>query len=275
MKLFLSCDMEGATGLVSFSQVLPKSPEYPLGRAMQLFDVRVLVEAALEWGVEEILINDAHSAMRNLDLRDFPDSEKLQLCSGSSKILGMVEGVAECDAAFFVAYHAMAGTEKAVMDHTMGFSPFEVRLNRQLVGETGLNAAACGALRVPVALVTGDYAVCCEARSILGEGVTCCAVKEGCGAHAARLLGPAQTKVLLQKAALEALDKVAAGAVSPFDVALPCQGSVTFCTTLQCDRASLVPGSERITGRTLTGTFESVLDFYRWQASVIALGEHA
>jgi D-amino peptidase len=275
MKLFLSCDMEGATGLVSFSQVMPKNSEYPLGRAMQLHDVRALVETALEWGVERIILNDAHGSMRNLDLRDFPDSEKLELCSGSSKILGMVEGVQECDVAFFVAYHAMAGTEKAVMDHTMGFSPFEVRLNRQLVGETGLNAAACGALGVPVALISGDYAVCCEARSLLGQGITCCDVKEGCGARAARLLGPEQTKVLLQKAAREALDKAAAGKIFPFEVSLPCQGSVTFCETRQCDRASIVPGSERVSGRTLVGTFESVLDFYRWQASVIALGESA
>ncbi len=275
MKLFLSCDMEGATGLVSFSQVMPKSPEYPLGRSMQLHDVRALVEAALEWGVEKIIVNDAHSSMRNLDFRDFPNSEKLELCSGSSKVLGMVEGVSECDVAFFAAYHAMAGTEKAVMDHTMGFSPFEVRLNRQLVGETGLNAAACGALGVPVALVAGDYALCCEATSLLGEGLVCCAVKEGCGADAAHLLGPERTGELLRKAALDALDKAAEGKSPLFEAALPCQGSITFCKTRQCDRASLVPGSERISGRTLVGTFDTVLDFYRWQASVIALGEQA
>lgn len=79
-------------------------------------DVLSAVEAAFEWGIEEVTINDSHNTMINLDVSAFPSST--QIISGSPKILGMVDGVGEADVAFFMGYHAMAGTEKAVLDHT-------------------------------------------------------------------------------------------------------------------------------------------------------------
>ena len=109
MKLYISSDMEGSTGVVAPCQVDSLCPEYSFGRAMQLHDVLSAVEAAFEWGIEEVTINDSHNTMINLDVSAFPSST--QIISGSPKILGMVDGVGEADVAFFMGYHAMAGTE--------------------------------------------------------------------------------------------------------------------------------------------------------------------
>lgn len=187
----------------------------------------------------------------------------------------MIEGFQDDDAAFFVAYHAMAGTQKALMAHTIGLSAFEVRLNDQPMGETGLNAMACGAMDVPVAFVSGNDAVCWEAASLLGSGVVCCPVKEASSSSAGKLVSSGETNTLLKAATRKALYRVKEGRVNSFKVEIPCQGSVTFCDTRACDLASLVPGSERLDGRTLGYNASDVLDFYQWQKAVITIGDTA
>ena len=198
MRVLLSCDMEGATGVVSFDQVSRGTSEYEFGRDMQLKDTLAVIAGAREAGAHRILINDAHESMRNLDVRALP--RDVELLSGWPKNLCMMEGAPEADVALLVAYHAMAGTERAVLDHTMSAAAVhEVRLNGRAVGEIGLGAALCGALGLPVALVTGDVAACLEAESLL-PGVVTCPVKEGHGRFSARVLTPEVTAERLAQA---------------------------------------------------------------------------
>ena len=158
--------MEGSTGVVSAAQVRAGRAEYAFGRARQLGDVRAAARGALDAGAERVIICDAHGAMTNLDIAEFGKS--VMLAGGSPKVLGMVEGVAGCAAAFFVGYHAMAGTEKAVLDHTFDSRTiYGLAVNGVKMGETGVNALLCGALGVPVALAAGDDALCAEARTPL------------------------------------------------------------------------------------------------------------
>ena len=73
------------------------------------------------------------------------------------------------DAALFVGMHAMAGTPDGVLAHTVsGSSWWRLRFNGVEVGETGINAALCGAWGCPVLLVTGDEASCREGCSATG-----------------------------------------------------------------------------------------------------------
>lgn len=273
MNVYISCDMEGATGVVGFDQVEPGSAGYPFGRAMQRHDLLAVVEAALEGGASRILVNDAHWNMNNLDPTGFPSS--VELCSGSWKVLSMVEGVDECQVAFFVCYHAMAGTEKAVTDHTMSRIVHDVRLNGRRVGETGINAAVCGFLGIPVALVTGDQAVCLEAESLLGEELVTCAVKEGKSATAARLLSPGRTAPLLRDATCRAMERALSGRAPLFSVPPLYRMEVEFSRSAQCDAASIVPGSQRFSGRGLMTENTDMLELYRWFRSAVNLAETA
>ncbi|WP_029165651.1 M55 family metallopeptidase [Aminiphilus circumscriptus] len=273
MHVYISCDMEGATGVVGFDQVEPGSAGYAFGRAMQRHDLLAVVHAALEAGATRILVNDAHENMNNLDSTGFPTS--VELCSGSQKVLSMVEGVDECQVAFFVCYHAMAGTEKAVTDHTMSRIVHDVRLNGRCVGETGINAAVCGFLGVPVALVTGDQAVCLEAESLLGEELVTCAIKEGRSASAARLLPPERTEALLREATRRAMERALSGKAPLFPLQSPYRMELEFSRSSQCDAACIVPGSRRFSGRGLMAENEDMLELYRWFRSAVNLAESA
>src|SRR5205814_9027306 len=92
-----------------------------------------------------------------------------------------------CDDALFVGMHAKAGTPDGVLSHTVSGEAWrELRFNGVAVGETGINAALCGHWGCPVLLVTGDDAVCREARDLLGDGLTTVSVKRGLGRSSAR-----------------------------------------------------------------------------------------
>lgn len=270
MILYISTDMEGSTGVVSPSQVDHREPLYGFGRAMQLSDLKAVVRAALNWGVDSIIVNDSHWTMTNLSYRDWEFPEEVELISGTPKLLGMVEGVSGADAAFFLGYHAMPGTEKAVLDHAYSSDVvFSLTVNGRQVGETGLNAMICGALGVPVAMVSGDYALCCEAESVLGPGVVTCCLKEGLGRFTAKTLPPEVTAELLAKSCEKALDAASAGKVACMEPARHNRMELTCFSTSQADAASLVPGTERISGRVLAVTAESVFELRRCLSSWI------
>ena len=65
--------------------------------------------------------------------------------------------------------HARAGDGDGGMNHTVSGRAGATFVQRHAVGETGINAALCGAWGCPVLLVTGDEAVCREGRELLGR----------------------------------------------------------------------------------------------------------
>lgn len=268
MKVYISSDMEGSTGVVSAEQVTFGKPEYEFGRRMQLHDTLAAVSAALSWGAEFVTVNDSHDRMINLDVSMFPS--EVSLISGSPKILGMVEGVSGNDAAIFIGYHAMAGTEKAVLDHTYNSKVvYGFKVNGIKLGETGLNALFCGALEVPVSMVAGDTAVCLEASSLLGKTLVTCALKDGLGRNAAVTRSPEETAVLISESVKRALDAASADRSPVLRMEAPYKAELTFHTTAQADAAGLVPGSERVSGRTMVFTTEDIFEIRRWYSSSI------
>jgi D-amino peptidase len=115
------------------------------------------------------------------------------------------------------------------------------------VGETGINAALCGTWDCPVLLVTGDSAVCEEARELLGEGLTTVAVKEGLGRYSARQIPPQRARELIEEGARKALGDL--GAVAPYDPGKPCEIEVDLTNTAAADEYRRKPGVEVVEPR--------------------------
>ena len=240
MKIYISSDMEGSTGVVSAAQVDCTKPQYAFGKAMQAADVAAAVKAALDSGAECVVVNDSHCTMTNLDIAGF--GGEVRLITGAPKLLGMVEGARGCDAAIFLGYHAMAGTEKAVLDHTFDqHTIYGLAINGRKMGETGVNALLCGALGVPVIMVSGDDALCLEAGSLLGRQLETCSVKEGLGRAAALCLTPESSAELIRSGVKRAVERLKKGEFAPFTPAAPYLLEVTLMNTLQTD-ARWCPG---------------------------------
>ena len=163
MKILISADMEGATGVTWPADVLPGTPQWERCRAMFTSDVNAAVLGFFEGGADEVLINEAHWSMRNLLLERL--DERAQMLTGKHKSLSMVEGIqhGDVDGIAFVGYHTGAGTE-GVLAHTyLANSITGVWLNGVRASEGLLNAQVVAEYGVPVVLVTGDDLTCVDA----------------------------------------------------------------------------------------------------------------
>jgi D-amino peptidase len=109
-----------------------------------------------------------------------------------------------------VGYHAMNRVANGVLFHSQSpNNDARYFYNDMELGEIGQAAMYYGDFGVPVAMVTGDVAVCREARELLGEGVVTVAVKEGYGRQSARCLAPARAHGLIRAGAREAIGRAA------------------------------------------------------------------
>ncbi|MHB0886518.1 MAG: M55 family metallopeptidase [Bacillota bacterium] len=242
LKVYISVDMEGIGGVVNWDETGREGlGDYDRARKLMAGEVNAAIEGALAAGATEILVNDSHSSMRNLIIEDLNPAARL--ISGSPKPMSMMEGLDDSyAAAFFVGYHARA-TTLGVLNHTYTGSLLEYRVNGQVLGETGMNAATAGDHGVPVVLVTGDGTVCTEARALL-NGVETVAVKEHIGRYAANNLHPTKSRALIKEAAERALKGL--GKVKPLKIKRPVRVELKFNATSLADGACLMPGVERV-----------------------------
>ncbi len=269
LKVYVSVDMEGISGVVAPDHTNPESREYAAARHWMAGDVNAVVAGLLAGGATEIVVNDSHGGMTNIlpdDLR--PEAT---LISGTPKPLAMMAGIDRTyDACVFVGYHAKAGTEAATLDHTIsGATVHGIKVNGVEMPELGLNAAIAGSFGVPVVMVSGDAAVCRQATDLLGDGVVTVAVKEALSRTAARLVPFAESRRRLEAAARDALADRAR--VRPFRVEPPYRIEVAFLNSGLADRAGLLPGVTRTDARTLTFTTGDYLEGFTTVRARIAL----
>jgi hypothetical protein len=91
VKIYISVDMEGITGLVDAEDVQPPGRDYERGRILMTEDTNAAVRGAYDAGATAVLVNDAHGPMRNL-LPDLLDP-RATLIKGRPKPMGMMEGL--------------------------------------------------------------------------------------------------------------------------------------------------------------------------------------
>ncbi|WP_381792366.1 M55 family metallopeptidase [Streptomyces niveus] len=203
MKILISADMEGATGVTWPGDVLPGTPQWERCRTLFTSDVNAAVLGFLDGGADDVLINEAHWSMRNLLLEEL--DYRAQLLTGRHKSLSMVEGVqhGDVDAIAFIGYHTGAGTE-GVLAHTyLANSITGVWLNGARASEGLLNAHVVAEYGVPVVLVTGDDLTCRDADGYAPDARKV-AVKDYVSRYAAVCRTPARTAADIRSAAREA-----------------------------------------------------------------------
>ncbi|MGC0413217.1 D-aminopeptidase [Streptomyces sp. SAI-163] len=192
MKILISADMEGATGVTWPADVLPGTPQWERCRSMFTSDVNAAVLGFFDGGADEVLVNEAHWSMRNLLLERL--DERTEMLTGRHKALSMVEGVqhGDVDGIAFIGYHAGAGME-GVLAHTYLANQLTgVWLNDVRASEGLLNAHVVAEYGVPVVLVTGDDVACEDALGYAPEARKV-AVKDHVSRYAAVCRTPART----------------------------------------------------------------------------------
>ncbi|MDF3141563.1 MULTISPECIES: M55 family metallopeptidase [unclassified Streptomyces] len=199
MRIYISADMEGVTGLVDADDVQPGGRDYERGRLMMAEDVNAAVRGALAAGATDITVNDAHGPMRNILPENLHPSARL--IRGKPKHMGMLEGLApEHDAVICVGYHSRAGALGVLSHSFMGHEIEDMWLDGRPVGEIGLAHATAAAIGVPVAVLTGDDRACVEMAE-WDASVTTVAVKHARDRFAADLCPAEEARKAIEEAA--------------------------------------------------------------------------
>jgi D-amino peptidase len=263
MKVYISCDLDGVCGVVDRDQLFDSaSADYRHACHLLTAEVNAAVSGALSVGAAEVVVNDGHYRMRNI----IPDElhPRARLIAGRFKPGFMIEGLDESfGMALFIGYHAAAGVAAGTLNHT--YHAFELQLNDMVCSEGTLNAAVAGHYGVPVGLVTGDTATVNGLREQLGPQLRGVAVKEGITRLAARhLMSVAEAREAIEFETAEAVrDALEGRSPAPLRLQPPITMRLTFKETLYADGAAMLPGAERIDGRTIEWSFDDMLQAYR------------
>ena len=272
LKVFISADMEGIGGIVTWDvQARSSGREYEKFRKLMTMEVNAAIQGALEAGATEIVVADSHADGQNLDVELL--HPRAHLIRSWPRPLLMMQGVdANADAAVFIGYHASEGAENGVLSHTMSSSRiYEVKLNGVAVPEAGFNAAVAGHFGVPVVFLAGDQTILEEARKLLGpiEGVE---VKHALGRYSAEALHPTIVQERIREGVRAALLRL--GDFKPYRLTPPIKLQIAFKSPINAEILSMLPGMERADAHTIVFTARDMVEASKFLLVVMDYGSY-
>ena len=166
MKIFISADIEGVTGIAHWNETGKAYPnEYSQFQKQMTAEVTAAVQAAIDVGATEVLVKDAHDSGRNLILEDLPEMVKV-VRGWAGHPLSMIQELdSSFEAILFIGYHSRAGQGTNPLAHTMSSARIaRMTLNGQDMSEFYLHGLAASYYGVPSVFVSGDQGLCDEVQ---------------------------------------------------------------------------------------------------------------
>ncbi len=180
MKIFISADIEGCAGLSFTDETHKNESVYQRYAEEMTNEVVAVCEAAHAAGATAIVVKDGHGDASNINPLAMP--EYVTLIRGKSgHPYNMMFGLDETfDGVFFLGYHAAAGNPEFAISHTSTGNSQYIRLNGRYMSEFMLNTYTASSLGIPVLFLSGDEAVCRDARELAPQ-ISTAEIKRGVG----------------------------------------------------------------------------------------------
>lgn len=268
MRLFISVDIEGVAGVVDETHWRMGEINYGLGRELMVGELNAAIEGALEAGATDIVVNDSHHFMVNLDpLRVHPAA---RIILGRVKPMSMCQGLGPgFDAAAWIGYHAGGGALHGCLDHTYTGILHEVRINGRPVSEGLLNGLVAGHFGCPVVFVSGDQTVAAEMQA-WEPGIRAAVVKESLGRQAVVSVHPERARAMIRAGIREALQP-RADFPKPLRVTPPITLEIDLQSTQMGDILERVVGVERTGARSVRARADDALTIHRYFLTIMSM----
>lgn len=266
MKVMISTDMEGVSGVVDYEHVFPGNVLYEEARHWFTADVNAAVQGALDGGATEIVVTDAHSMRPNLVYSELhPAADYIVGGRGADRPMLVMESMDESyDLALLVGMHAAAHYDGGIISHSYHLPTnfWEVRINDMPVGEPEIATALAGSFGVPCGLITGDDVTVNEYRKIVPNAESVI-VKWALDRTAARCLSLEKTGKLIRAGAKRALERAAEKEFKPWTFEAPYTLEITCSNFGLANKLTGVPGAFRVDRRVIGFTADSYTKLYR------------
>lgn len=180
MKVYISADIEGITGVTHWDEADRQNPDYSEFKEQMTAEVSAACEGALQAGAAEIWVKDAHGSARNLIASKLPRQTFL-IRGWSGHPFSMVQELDESfNALLMIGYHSRAGSGANPLAHTNSGKIASLKINGHFASELLIHAHTAAYVNVPLVFVSGDEGLCEEAASLIPE-IKTLAVKRGLG----------------------------------------------------------------------------------------------
>jgi D-amino peptidase len=251
MKVYISADIEGVTGITHWDEANKDKADYKEFQQQMTREVAAACEGALEAGATEILLKDAHWTGRNILTSELPEEVKI-IRGWSGHPFAMVQELDESfDAILFTGYHSRVGNNTSPLAHTMTMDNTRVSINGQPASEFLIHAYIAALQAVPVAFVSGDAGLCGDVKG-MNAHIETLAVNTGIGDSTISIHPKLATKQIKDAVARALKSDLAA-----CQLKLPEHFSVeiTYKEHSRAYKASFFPGARSIAAHTIR--FES------------------
>ena len=261
LKVYISADMEGVTGVVSGDQLSPAGFEYGRFREFMTAEVLAAIQGARAAGATEIVVSDSHGNGENLLIERLPAD--VTVIRSWPRPLMMMQGIdSTFDAVLFIGYHSATTNMQGVRAHTISSARLTaLELNGRPMAESGINAAIAGHFGVPIVMISGDDAAVGEARALLGD-VEGAVVKRAISFHSAATMTPEAGQTLIREKAKAALLRRAT--FKPYVLNAPIRLDITFKSYRPPELLAYLPIVERITAHAIRFTGRTMLEISKF-----------
>jgi len=262
MKIFISADIEGVTGVTHGNETELGHAEYQAAREQMTAEVVAACEGALQAEATEIWIKDSHDTGRNLIAARLPREARLIRGWSGHPMMMLQELDKTFQAVLLVGYHSGAGAGKSPLEHTVdGGSLIAVKINGRPISEFMIDLYNTAYHHIPLVFVSGDQGLC-ETVKELNPNIETVAVKEGRGDSTINL-HPQLAVERIKEGTAKALQ----GKLEACQVNLPDHFSVEVVYRLQAKayQFGFFPGAQQVDPRTVlfeTSDYFEVLRFF-------------
>jgi D-amino peptidase len=169
MKVFISVDMEGISGLVRWADVSATGIDFARNRRLMTLDANAAVDGAFAGGATEVSVEENHGVEDLCILLMDEIDPRCRVIRGAGRpgATTMAGLDASVGVVLLVGHHGRAGSYPGIMAHTISYGGFKlVRLGGDPIGEPDFFAIRAGELGVPIGMVSGDQVVAEQVAAI-------------------------------------------------------------------------------------------------------------